>query len=56
VQEKKRALEATPEERLAQLQLTRDNLVAAKNEMELKIAKHHERIKAKTQSQIEPPK
>ncbi|EAT84871.2 hypothetical protein HBI56_078510 [Parastagonospora nodorum] len=54
--EKKRILQATPEERIAQLEFSRADLVAKKHEMELKIAKHHERVKAKEQAKVEGSK
>ncbi|KAL5116043.1 hypothetical protein ACEQ8H_006054 [Pleosporales sp. CAS-2024a] len=56
VKEKKRILQATPEERIAQLEFARADLVAKKMEMELKIAKHHEKMQATALSQAEPPK
>jgi hypothetical protein len=43
LQQKKLVLEATPEERIAQLQVARNDLVAKRSEMERKIAGFHER-------------
>ncbi|KAH7090350.1 hypothetical protein FB567DRAFT_589750 [Paraphoma chrysanthemicola] len=53
-QEKKRILEATPEERIEQLELARRDLVAKKTEMERKIAAFHERRRAKEQEESKP--
>jgi hypothetical protein len=53
-QEKKRVLEATPEERIAQLETARQGLVAQKHEMELKISRFHERKKIQNKGQTEP--
>lgn len=43
LQQKKLVLEATPDERIAQLEVARNDLVAKKNEMERKIAVFHAR-------------
>jgi hypothetical protein len=60
LQEKKRVLETTPEERIAQLEFARNDLIAKKQEMELQIAKYRESVKAeeqaKEQAQVKPPK
>jgi hypothetical protein len=53
-QEKKRVLEATPEERIEQLEAARQGLVAQKHEMELKISRFHERKKTQEQGRVEP--
>jgi hypothetical protein len=53
-QEKKRVLEATPEERIEQLEAARQGLVAQKHEMELKISRFHERKKIQEQGRVEP--
>ncbi|KAF2830050.1 hypothetical protein CC86DRAFT_285279 [Ophiobolus disseminans] len=52
--QKKAVLLATPEERIAQLEVARQNLVSKKFEMERKIAMFHERKRAKEQEEIEP--
>jgi hypothetical protein len=54
LQAKKRVLQATPEERIAQLEFARKDLVKRKIEMELKISQVQERRKAKEQGQVEP--
>lgn len=46
-QAKKQLLQATPEERIAQLETARAELVIRKNEMERKIARFKESQKAK---------
>lgn len=38
MQERRKKLEATPEERIAQLEATRERLVTKKNELDRKIA------------------
>ncbi|KAH8730533.1 hypothetical protein GQ44DRAFT_606869 [Phaeosphaeriaceae sp. PMI808] len=52
--EKKRILEATPEERIAQLEVARADLVLRKNEMERKIATFHRNQKDRDQEQVDP--
>jgi hypothetical protein len=52
--EKKRVLQATPEERIEQLEVARRDLVVKKTEMERKIATFHERRRAKQQAESEP--
>ncbi|OAK98320.1 hypothetical protein IQ06DRAFT_350031 [Phaeosphaeriaceae sp. SRC1lsM3a] len=52
--EKRRVLQATPEERIAQLEFARSDLVAKRIDLELKIAKFHDKRQAKEQGQAEP--
>ncbi|EUC31709.1 hypothetical protein COCVIDRAFT_23520 [Bipolaris victoriae FI3] len=52
-QQKRQVLQATPEERIAQLEVTRADLVLKKNEMERKIAMIVEKRRAKEQGQTE---
>ncbi|KAF5853851.1 hypothetical protein GGP41_006623 [Bipolaris sorokiniana] len=52
-QEIKQILQATPEERIAQLEVTRADLVLKKNEMERKIAMIVEKRRAKEQGQAD---
>ncbi|KAF1943182.1 hypothetical protein EJ02DRAFT_421598 [Clathrospora elynae] len=52
-QQKKQFLEATPEERVAQLEVARAGLVLKKNEMERKIANFAKRRRAKEQAETE---
>jgi hypothetical protein len=52
-QTKKRVLETTPEERIAQLEVARQDLVAKKHEMERKITMFHER-RIREKGQAEP--
>ncbi|KAF2029040.1 hypothetical protein EK21DRAFT_113262 [Setomelanomma holmii] len=51
--QKKIVLEATPEERIEQLELARRDLVVKKTEMERKIATFHERRRAKGQDEAD---
>jgi hypothetical protein len=53
LQQKKQILQATPEERITQLEFARADLVRKKNEMERKIAMFAERRKAKEEGQSE---
>jgi hypothetical protein len=53
LQKKRQILEATPEERVAQLEVTRADLVLKKNEMERKIANFAERRRAKKEGQTD---
>ncbi|KAH7556451.1 hypothetical protein BM1_05885 [Bipolaris maydis] len=52
-QEIKQVLQATPEERIAQLEVTRADLVLKKNEMERKIAMIGEKRRVKEQGQAD---
>lgn len=52
-QKKREILQATPEERIAQLEVARAELVLKKNEMERKIAMFAERRKAKETGQTQ---
>ncbi|EUC48231.1 hypothetical protein COCMIDRAFT_87986 [Bipolaris oryzae ATCC 44560] len=52
-QQKRQILQATPEERIAQLEVTRSDLVLKKNEMERKIAMIVEKRRAKEQGQAD---
>ncbi|CAA9960250.1 hypothetical protein CFE70_003694 [Pyrenophora teres f. teres 0-1] len=51
-QQKRQLLEATPEERIAQLEATRAELVLKKTEMERKIAGIMEKKKAREEEQM----
>ncbi|KAH7398758.1 hypothetical protein DE146DRAFT_755750 [Phaeosphaeria sp. MPI-PUGE-AT-0046c] len=52
--EKRRVLQATSEERIAQLEFARSDLVAKKIDLDLKIAKFHDKKQAKEQGRMEP--
>ncbi|EOA90662.1 hypothetical protein ACJQWK_11684 [Exserohilum turcicum] len=52
-QQKRQILQATPEERIAQLEVTRANLVLKRNEMERKIAMIAEKRRAKAEGQTD---
>ncbi|USP80926.1 hypothetical protein yc1106_08200 [Curvularia clavata] len=52
-QQKRQVLQASPEERIAQLEVTRAELVLKKNEMERKIAMVAEKRRAKEQGQTD---
>ncbi|EMD88925.1 hypothetical protein COCC4DRAFT_137550 [Bipolaris maydis ATCC 48331] len=52
-QQKRQVLQATPEERIAQLEVTRADLVLKKNEMERKIAMIGEKRRVKEQGQAD---
>lgn len=53
LQQKRQVLQATPEERIAQLEVTRAELVLKKNEMERKIAMVAEKKRAREQEQTD---
>jgi hypothetical protein len=53
LKQKRQTLQATPEERIAQLEVTRADLVLKKNEMERKIAMIAEKRRAREQGQTD---
>ena len=53
LQQKRQVLQASPEERIAQLEVTRAELVLKKNEMEREIAMVAEKRRAKEQGQTD---